>query len=118
MANYVLYSMILRSTRNYYDDAHLYLPVTIQSKNKESFLIMTRRKPEQLVSPTLVRIVAAILFFIGLFLIYIAATNYDAMGIWVALGVGIGGATSCMFSAQSFITGDPEYILLDLIIPG
>lgn len=79
---------------------------------------MTRRKPEQLVSPTLVRIVATILFFIGLLLVYVAATNYDAMGVWFAIGVGLGGATTCMFSAQSFITGDPEYILLDLIIPG
>ncbi|MBH1980752.1 hypothetical protein I8H83_04195 [Candidatus Saccharibacteria bacterium] len=76
------------------------------------------RTSEPLVSPALVRVVASVLLVIGIFLIYIAATNYEMLGIWPAILIGFGGVTTSGLAIVSIITADPTWIMLDLILPG
>lgn len=75
------------------------------------------RTPEPFVPPTLVRVVASVMLAIGLFLIYIAATNYEVLGMWPAILIGLGGVTTSGFAIASLVTADPTWILLDLILP-
>lgn len=78
---------------------------------------MPNREPEPFVSPTITRTVASVLLVIGLFLIYIAVTNYAALGMWPALLIGAGGASTSMLALTTIITADPSWIMLDLILP-
>ena len=78
---------------------------------------MKNPNPEPLVPPTLTRTVASVLLVIGIFLIYIAVTNHEALGMGFALLVGLGGITTSSFALMAIITADPSWILLDLILP-
>lgn len=78
---------------------------------------MTR--PTGQLAPTwLVRVIATALLCVGAFLAYVAATNYEAIGAWWALLAGLSGVTTMCFSAVALWTGQAEWILLDIILPG
>lgn len=76
------------------------------------------RTPEPFISPIMVRVIASVLLAIGLFLVYVAVTNYTAFGIWPALLIGLSGVTTAGFATASIITASPTWIMLDLILPG
>lgn len=78
---------------------------------------MARKPAAQIPSKSVVRVVAALLFAGGVALMYLTATNLSTLG-WPAIALFIGGLTTAGFAVTSFVTGDPEWILLDLILPG
>ena len=61
--------------------------------------------------------VASILWLCGAVVVIIAVTNFAALGWW-AIALAAGGLSSMGFATASVVTGKPEWILLDLILPG
>lgn len=76
------------------------------------------KKPDTQVPPKwVVRCVGVVLLFLGLALVYIAATNFSAIG-WPAAFMILGGLSTAGFATASIYSGNPSWILLDLILPG
>lgn len=75
------------------------------------------RPSGQLAPVWLVRVIAFVLLALGLFLVYVAATSYANLGIWIALVVGLSGVTTIFFSSIALKTGRAEWIMLDIILP-
>lgn len=75
------------------------------------------RPSGQLAPVWLVRVVASVLLAAGCIIVYLATTNYETFGIWVALAVGLSGAATMFFSSVALKTGRAEWILLDIILP-
>lgn len=49
-------------------------------------------------------------------LMSLAVLNYEALG-WTAYVIFLGSAATIYFPIKAIHTGDPEWVLLDLIIP-
>lgn len=78
---------------------------------------MSRRNKHPIPSPGVVRVVATVLLLIDLVLIAVLVLNYQTLQ-WTGWLLLIGAATSMYFPIMALKTGDPEWVLLDLIIPG
>lgn len=65
-----------------------------------------------------VRAVASIMLVIGFVLMYLAVANFTVLGTWFAIGVFAAGLGASVAASMSLYTGDPEWILLNLIISG
>lgn len=66
--------------------------------------------------PEVVRFVAAILLVIPIAIIVIAIMHFTALGWLFATGLIASGLASIYCEIKALSTGDPEWILLDLII--
>lgn len=66
----------------------------------------------------LVRTVAIVLLVIGFALMYFAGINFGALDWWFAVGAFLAGFSVAGAALASLITGNPEWILLNLILPG
>jgi formate hydrogenlyase subunit 3/multisubunit Na+/H+ antiporter MnhD subunit len=62
-------------------------------------------------------IVGSIYMLLGLALVVVAALNIHVFG-WGSLLLGLAGATPITASIIAIVENDPNWILLDLIIPG
>jgi hypothetical protein len=78
---------------------------------------MSRKVVTQIPPKPVVRLVAALLLIGGLVIMYLAVVGYTTLG-WPAIILFFSGLTTAGFATISLISGDPEWILLDLIIPG
>ncbi len=65
----------------------------------------------------MVRAVAVPLLLVGLLLIYLAVVNFTALGVWFGIGVFIAGCGIAVAALASLYSGNPEWILLNLILP-
>ena len=63
-------------------------------------------------------IVASIILLFGLVLVTFGIIGFESLGWLTAIFVILSGATSAGLATMSLITGKPEWILLDLILPG
>jgi len=61
---------------------------------------------------------AGLIFIAGMILVVVPIVAFSALGLWVAVAMGLSGLTSMYFAYKAFITNDPVWILLDVIIPG
>lgn len=78
---------------------------------------MAKKRPDTQIPPKwLVRVVGIVLLVLALALICIATINFAVIG-WPAILMIIGGLTTSGFAAAAIRTGDPVWILLDLILP-
>lgn len=77
---------------------------------------MKRRSATQIPPRGLVRAVAAIMLLVGLMIIYIGVINFTGFWLLPSIGILIVGCAASGTSTMSLITGDPEWILLDLIL--
>lgn len=64
-----------------------------------------------------VLVVASIIWISGAAVVVVAVTDSAALGWW-AVPLVAGGFSSMGFATASLVTGKPEWILLDLILPG
>lgn len=79
---------------------------------------MSRRKSaSQIPPPGMVRFVALIMLLADAAVVVLAVTNFQALG-WLAWLAIIGSVGTIYFPIKSLQTGDPEWILLDLMLPG
>lgn len=78
---------------------------------------MARKSATQVPPKPVVRAVAAVLLAGSIVVMYVVTVNFSTIG-WPAAAFFLGALTTAGFSLASLITGDPEWILLDLIIPG
>lgn len=76
---------------------------------------MKPRQPEKFVPPIVTRSVASVLLAITFFLIYIALTSWQELGWWAVLIV-LGAISSTILEVTALVTGDSEWILLDLVL--
>lgn len=79
---------------------------------------MSRKEVEQIPPKWIVRTVAAVLLPIGVVLMGLAVVNFSALGALFAIGVFAAGISLTAAAATSLYTGNPEWILLNLILPG
>lgn len=68
-------------------------------------------------SPAVVRTVAVIILVIDLAVIAVLGISFQTLD-WTGYLLMIGAAVSTFFPIKALQTGDPEWVLLDLIIPG
>lgn len=76
---------------------------------------MRRRQPEKFVSPVVTRSVASVLLAISLFVVYVALTSWQELGWWAVLII-LGAISSTILEVTALVTGDSEWILLDLVL--
>lgn len=79
---------------------------------------MSRNEAEQIPPKWIVRTVAAVLLPVGILLMCIAVINLSTLGALFAIGVFAAGLGLAAAAATSLYTGNPEWILLNLILPG
>lgn len=79
---------------------------------------MKRSSDEQIPPKWLVRAVAFPLLLVGIFLMYLAIVNFAMLGTWFGIGVFLSGFGLVAAAMASLYTGNPEWILLNLILPG
>lgn len=77
------------------------------------------RKPAKykIPSPGVVRTVAAVLLLIDLAIIAVLVISFQTLD-WTGYLLMIGAVASTYFPVKALQTCDPEWVLLDLIIPG
>lgn len=63
------------------------------------------------------RLFGIVLFIIGVVFMFIAVTNVQALG-WFSLGIFLGGFGTSGLAVAAIYTGNPEWVLLDIILPG
>lgn len=63
-----------------------------------------------------VRAMGVVILGINVFLVVVAVMNFQALG-WIAWGIIAGCLATIYFPIKAIRTGDPEWILLDLIMP-
>ena len=63
-----------------------------------------------------VRVIGVVLFVIGLAMVYVGIVNISTLG-WTSTFVILPGLATAGFAATAVYTGDPEWILLDLMFP-
>lgn len=68
-------------------------------------------------SSGVVRTVAAVLLLIDLAIIAVLGISFQTLD-WTGYLLMIGAVVSMYFPVKALQTGDPEWVLLDLIIPG
>lgn len=78
---------------------------------------MVRKSKYPIPGPGVVRATGVVLFGIDIFMIAMVVMNYQALG-WMAYAIFFGSAATIYFPIKAIQTGDPEWILLDLILPG
>ncbi len=79
---------------------------------------MTRRKSKYgIPSPSAVRVFAAILLLLDIAVMIVLALNYQTLE-WTGYALFFSVASSTYFPIMALKTGDPEWVLLDLILPG
>ena len=78
---------------------------------------MVSRGGEQIPPKGLVRFVGVVLLLMSIVIMFVAVTNIAGLG-WLWLVVFLGGLTSAGFAGVAIYTGNPEWILLDLMLPG
>lgn len=66
----------------------------------------------------MVMIVAALMLLMSLSLVVIGIIYFVNLGWMVAVAIIIGGLGSSSLALTTIVTGKPEWILLDLILPG
>lgn len=76
---------------------------------------MPREAKTQIPSKPVVRAVASVLLVIGLIHMYLAVIHYSTLG-WAALFLFLGGFSISGFALVALKTGNPEWILLDLMV--
>ena len=64
-----------------------------------------------------VRTTGQVLLLADILLMTLAILNYESLG-WTAYIIFFGSAATIYFPIKAIQTGDPEWVLLDLIIPG
>ena len=79
---------------------------------------MSRKSVEQIPPKWVVRTVSCVLLPIGVVLMYLAVVNFSTLGGWFAVGVFAAGLSVATAAVASLYTGNPEWILLNLILPG
>lgn len=79
---------------------------------------MKHQSVEQIPPKWVVRSVSCVLLPLGLVLMYLAAAQFSSLGVWFAIGVFAAGLSVAMAAVASLYTGNPEWILLNLILPG
>ena len=78
---------------------------------------MVTRKSKHPIPPRgFVRAVGVVLLSSDILLMALAVLNYEALG-WMAYVIFFGSAATIYFPIKAIQTGDPEWVLLDLIIP-
>ena len=75
-----------------------------------------KRQSSQIPPKGLVRTVGVVLLGLGLAILYVSVVNYVALG-WLAIVYILIGITTVGAAAAATYTGDPTWILLDLIFP-
>lgn len=79
---------------------------------------MAKRKKKYPIPGTgVVRATGVVLLSIDILLMTVAVMNYQVLG-WTAYAIFFGSAATIYFPIKAIQTGDPEWILLDLILPG
>lgn len=78
---------------------------------------MKRESVEQIPPKWVVRTVSCALLFIGAVLVCLAIVNFTALGFWFGVGVFVAGLSLATAAFASLYTGNPEWILLNLILP-
>lgn len=68
-------------------------------------------------SPALI-ILCSLLIVMGSIITILAVAYHDGLGLWPSIIIGLGGLTTTAAATTSIITNDPNWILLDLILPG
>jgi len=76
----------------------------------------TKRSKYPIPSRGFVRGVGVLLLGTDILLMTLAVLNYEALG-WMAYIIFFGSAATIYFPIKAIQTGDPEWVLLDLIIP-
>ncbi len=78
---------------------------------------MKNRSADTQIPPKwLVRVVSCVPLVAGAVILYAAITNFAVFGWWFGTGIFLAGASVTGASLASLYTGDPEWILLNLIL--
>lgn len=64
-----------------------------------------------------VMLIAGMIWLANAVIIGVAAMNFTTLGWWAILLI-VGGLSSMFLALATIVTGKPEWILLDLILPG
>lgn len=76
-----------------------------------------KKQARQVSRNPLVMIIAGVMWLAGFAIAAVVLLNFDAFG-WAAIPLIAGGVSSIYFASMTIITGKPEWILLDLVLPG
>ena len=72
---------------------------------------------EKVARSPLVMLVAAVIWLAGAVMTVIGIMNFGHFGWWALLLMAIG-ITSVFLASATIVTGKPEWIMIDLILPG
>jgi hypothetical protein len=66
----------------------------------------------------MVRVISVVMLVLGIALMHFAIVNFSTLDLWLSIGAIAAGFGAMTAATTSLITGNPEWILLNLIIPG
>ncbi len=75
------------------------------------------KKTENVVRNPIAMLLAGVIMLVGLAIVLLGVTNIGAFGWW-SIPLIASGLSSMGFASATIVTGKPEWILLDLLLPG